>query len=258
MKTVSIVKIGGNVVDSPEALARFASAFASMEGPKILVHGGGKEATRLGERLGIPATMLEGRRVTSADTLEVVTMVYAGLINKRIVALLQREGCNALGLSGADGKAIQATRRPAAPVDYGFVGDISPDGVNAALLSALIEQGLVPVVCAITYDGDGGLLNCSADSVASAIATSMARTRPARLVYCFEQPGVMEDIDNPASLIPHIDPALYAALKERGTVSRGMLPKLDNAFRAIECGVESVVIKHADNLLSGTGTTLSK
>ena len=258
MSTLSVVKIGGNVVDNPAALAAFARSFAALEGPKILVHGGGKEATRLSERLEIPTVMLEGRRVTSAETLEVVTMVYAGLVNKRIVSLLQGEGCDPLGLSGADGRAITATRRPAAPVDYGFVGDIAPEGINTGLLSGLLGQGIVPVFCAITYDGTRGLLNCNADSVASAIATGMATVMPTRLIYCFEQPGVMENIDDPSSLIPRIDPALYASLKARGVVNKGMLPKLDNAFRAIDCGVESVVIKHADNLLLPAGTTLSK
>ena len=258
MQTLKIFKIGGNVVDNPQILSKFLADFNRVSGDKIIVHGGGKEATRLASALDVPVTMIEGRRVTDRRTLDIVTMVYAGLVNKRVVAALQAIGCNAIGLSGSDGDAIRAVRRAPEPVDYGYVGDINASSVNVRLLTDLLGCGMVPVLCAITHDGDGLLLNCNADTIASSVAVALSQVRETELIYCFEQPGVMEDIDNPASLIPHIDPALYAALKERGTVSRGMLPKLDNAFRAIECGVESVVIKHADNLLSDTGTTLSK
>lgn len=254
--SVTIVKIGGNVVDNPEALGRFVREFAAMPGRKILVHGGGKEATRLSARLEIPTTMIEGRRVTSRETLDVVTMVYAGLVNKRVVSLLQAAGCDAVGLCGADGDAIRATMRPKEPIDYGFVGDIAPEGVNARFIDSLLDAGKVPVFCAITHDGDGTLLNCNADSVASALAIGMAGTAATDLVYCFEQPGVMEDLDRPDSLIPEIIPALYASLKESGVVSKGMIPKIENALRAVELGVSSVAIKHADNLNNSTGTVI--
>ncbi len=256
MDRITVVKIGGNIVDNPEALAGFVRSFAAIEGPKILVHGGGKEATRLSERLEIPTTMIEGRRVTSRETLDVVTMVYAGLVNKRIVSMLQAEGCDAIGLSGADGNAITATRRPAHPVDYGFVGDIAPSGVNSGLLSTLLGMKYVPVFCAITHDGHGTLLNCNADTIASSIAIGASRIMPTDLIYCFEQPGVMEDIDRPDTLIPLITPGIYADLRARGVVNKGMIPKLDNSFRAIGAGVDSVIIKHADNLNTNIGTVL--
>lgn len=254
---IKVVKIGGNIVDNPEALTAFVSDFAAMPGRKILIHGGGKEATRLSSRLEIPTTMIEGRRVTSRDTLDVVTMVYAGLVNKRIVSMLQQAGCNALGLSGADGNAILATRRPATPVDYGYVGDITTSGVNTSLLAALLEAGITPVFCAITHDGNGTLLNCNADSVAAAVAIAAASIATVDLIYCFEQPGVMRDIERPDSLITSLNPSSYAALKEAGVVNKGMIPKLDNSFKAIHEGVRNVIIKHAANLLNSTGTTLS-
>lgn len=255
---ITVVKIGGNVVDNPEALARFVKAFAALEAPKILIHGGGKEATRLSQRLEIPTVMIEGRRVTSRETLDVVTMVYAGLVNKRIVSMLQAEGCDAIGLSGADANAITATRRPAEPVDYGYVGDISPEGVNDRLIASLLNAGLTPVFCAITHDGNGTLLNCNADTIASSVAIGASRILPTDLIYCFEQPGVMEDIDRPESLIPLITPESYADLRARGIVNKGMIPKLDNSFHAIDSGVGSVIIKHADNLGKPLGTVLHK
>lgn len=256
MERITVVKIGGNVVDNPEALARFADNFASLPGHKILIHGGGKEATRLSARLDIPTVMLEGRRVTSRETLDVVTMVYAGLVNKRIVSMLQARGCDAIGLSGADGNAVTATRRPPEPVDYGFVGDINASGVNTGLLHALLKARMVPVFCAVMHDGAGTLLNCNADTVAAAIAIGASAIAPVDLVYCFEQPGVMEDIARPESVIPLITPDVYASLKAAGVVSKGMIPKLDNAFRAIAEGVVSVRIKHADSLCEDAGTVL--
>ena len=255
-----VVKIGGNVVDNPQALAAFIEDFAALPSPKILVHGGGKEATRLSRELGIPTTMIEGRRVTTVETLKVVTMVYAGLINKRIVAMLQAAGCNALGLSGADGACITARRRPVGKADYGFVGDIDADGVNASFFKSLLDGGITPVVCAIEHDGSGTLLNCIADTVAAAVALGMSAAEGSdsvRLVYCFEQPGVMVDVDDPQSVIAHITPDYYAALKENEIVKDGMIPKLDNAFRAIRAGVGEVVIKQASDLNRPSGTTLT-
>lgn len=256
MDSIKVVKIGGNVVDNPEALARFISDFVKLPGRKILVHGGGKEATRMSARLDIPTTMIEGRRVTTRETLDIVTMVYAGLVNKRIVAMLQAAGCNALGLTGADANAITATRRPAEPVDYGFVGDIAPEGVSSELISSLLDAGITPVYCAITHDGHGTLLNCNADTIASSVAVGASRVAPTELVFCFEQPGVMEDINRPDSLIPLITPDIYADLRAKGVVSKGMIPKIDNAFKAISSGVTSVTIKHSDALNTGIGTVI--
>lgn len=253
-----VFKIGGNVVDNPEALDRFLRDFVKIEGPKALVHGGGKEATRLSSALGIETTMIEGRRVTTRETLDVVTMVYAGLINKRVVAKLQALGCDAIGLTGADGNCIRATRRPAKPIDYGFVGDIDPKDIDSRFILKLIENGCVPVFCAITHDGAGTLLNCNADSVASAVAMAMSREMPADLIFCFEKEGVLEDVDDPDTLVEHIDPAVYASLKERGAVNAGMIPKIDNAFKAIDNGVGSVTIKHSDNILNDRGTKISR
>ena len=171
--------------------------------------------------------------------------------------MLQAAGCNALGLSGADGDAIRATRRPATPVDYGFVGDIAPSGVNTQLMAALLDAGITPVYCAITHDGNGTLLNCNADTIASSVAIGASTIAPTDLIYCFEQPGVMLDIDRPDSLIPSITADSYARLRAEGVVNKGMIPKLDNSFRAIEAGVRSVIIKHAANLTNPTGTVLS-
>lgn len=257
MENIKVIKIGGNVVDNPEALSRFIRDFVSLPGKKILVHGGGKEATRMSAKLDIPTTMIDGRRVTDRATLDVVTMVYAGLVNKRIVSMLQAEGCNAIGLTGADGNAITATRRPATPVDYGFVGDIAPEGVNSDLIAALLDAGITPVYCAITHDGAGTLLNCNADTIASSVAVGASRIAPADLIFCFEQPGVMEDIDKPDSLIRSITPAIYADLRARGIVNKGMIPKIDNAFKAIERGVRSVTIKHSDALAIDRGTVIT-
>lgn len=253
---ITVVKIGGNIVDNPEALRRFAKFFSSFEGLKVLVHGGGKEATRLSERLEIPTVMIEGRRVTSEATLDVVTMVYAGLVNKRVVSLLQKEGCNAIGLSGADGNAIKASRRNPKPIDYGFVGDINPDEVNTTLLSTLLGGGFTPVFCAITHDGSGTLLNCNADSVAAAVAIALSRVADVDLVYCFEMPGVLEDVNRPESVIPRINMESYAELKRCGVVSKGMIPKLDNSFKALGEGVGRVIIRHADDLLSESAGTI--
>ncbi|MDE5839087.1 MAG: acetylglutamate kinase [Paramuribaculum sp.] len=255
---ITVVKIGGNVVDNPEALSRFVNDFATLEGPKILVHGGGKEATRLSARLDIPTTMIEGRRVTTRETLDVVTMVYAGLINKRIVSALQSRGCNAIGLSGADGNIIPAKKRPAAPIDYGFVGDIDAAKINTTFLATLLDSGMVPVFCAIMHDGNGSLLNCNADSVASAVAVAASTIAPTRLIFCFEKDGVLSDVDNPDSLIEAVTRSSYTTLKQDGVVNKGMIPKIDNAFAAISQGVSSVTIKHSDNLLKERGTTITE
>ncbi|MCC8070572.1 MAG: acetylglutamate kinase [Bacteroidales bacterium] len=254
---IQVIKIGGNVIDNPEALAAFVKDFAALPGRKILVHGGGKEATRLSQQMGLETKMIDGRRVTDEDTLRLVTMVYAGSINKRIVAALQAAGCQAVGLSGADGNLICATRRPARPIDYGFVGDIDPQKVNDAFIGLLLDNGYTPVVCAIEHDGQGTLLNCNADSVASSVAIAASRLATTDLTFCFEKLGVLKDVDDPASLITSITPDSYKELRAEGVVSAGMIPKIDNAFHAIDQGVRSVTIKHSDNLSRPIGTTIT-
>lgn len=246
---INVVKIGGNVIDSPSALEAFLRDFARMEGKKILVHGGGKEATRMSEGMGIKANMIEGRRVTDRATLDIVTMVYAGLINKRIVAMLQSYGCNAVGLTGADGNVIPATRRPSEPIDYGYVGDIDPVKVNDRFIASLLEEGEVPVFCAICHDGEGTLLNCNADTITSSVALAASRISPTRLTYCFEKPGVMTDIDDEASVIPLVTPESFVKLKEQGIVAAGMIPKLQNALKSAREGVSEVRICRAEDLL---------
>lgn len=253
---IEVVKIGGNVVDNPDALSAFLADFASLPSPKILIHGGGKEATRLSKTLGIKTTMIEGRRVTDADTLQVVTMVYAGLINKRIVSLLQSLGCNAVGLSGADGNLIPAKRRNPEPVDYGFVGDIDAAKVNSDMLYSLLNGEFTPVVCAICHDSNGLLLNCNADSVAGAVAVGASRLGSVRLTYCFEQPGVMRDVADSNSVIPMIDEAGFEQLRADGIVDKGMIPKLHNALRCASAGVSEVRICSSQALLGSSGTII--
>lgn len=256
MEKITVVKIGGNVIDNPDALKTFLAEFAAIEGPKILVHGGGKLATRLAERLELKVQMVDGRRITDKGTLDVVTMVYAGLINKQVVAGLQALGCNAIGLSGADGNAVTAHRRAPQPIDYGFVGDI--DRVDSALLQRLLEGGLVPVFSAIMHDGHGTLLNCNADSVASAVALGAAAVAPADLIFCFEKAGVLRDPGDESSVIPEITAESYPPLKADGTVSKGMIPKIENALKAVEQGVRSVTIRSSAHLADGIGTVIRK
>lgn len=253
---LTLVKVGGAIVENADSLSSLLDKFASIEGHKVLVHGGGRSATRIAERLGLPQQMVAGRRVTDADTLRVVTMVYAGLVNKNIVAHLQARGINALGLTGADMNVISSHRRPpkqvrmddgsTQTVDYGFVGDI--DQVNADLLADLIAKGVVPVMCPIGHDTQGSLLNTNADTIAAEVAKALARNFEVTLVYCFEKRGVLRDADDDDSVIPCITQADFPALVEQGIVSGGMLPKLENAFDAIRAGVQEVVITRADAL----------
>lgn len=254
MQPITVVKIGGNVIDNEAALERFLKRFASIEGPKMLIHGGGKLATRMATELKLEVKMIDGRRVTDRPTLDVVTMVYAGLVNKQIVARLQAAGCNAIGMSGADGNIVRAHRRPATPIDYGYVGDI--DSVDSSLLGHLLEAGLVPIFSAIMHDGEGSLLNCNADSVAQAIALGAAALAPTDLIFCFEKRGVLRDADNDNSVIDRITPEIYAKLREEGVVSGGMIPKIENALKAVAAGVKSVLIKCAEELLEESGTTI--
>ncbi|MBQ8652828.1 MAG: acetylglutamate kinase [Alistipes sp.] len=254
MEQITVIKIGGNVIDNEEVLNAFLKRFAAIEGQKILVHGGGKLASRLQKELGQEVQMIDGRRVTDRATLDVVTMVYAGLVNKQIVAKLQAAGCNAIGLSGADGNIVRAHRRAAKPIDYGFVGDI--DEVDSTMLRSLLEAGLTPVFSAIMHDGEGTLLNCNADSVTQAVALGASRIAPTDLVFCFEKKGVLRDAEDERSVIERITPASYATLKADGIVSGGMIPKIENALRAVAEGVRTVRIKQADDLLCKAGTTI--
>ena len=254
MEQLKVIKIGGNVIDNPAALESFLERFATIPGAKILVHGGGAIASRTLKAMGIEPVMIEGRRVTDADTLQVVTAVYAGLINKTIVATLQKYGCNAAGLSGADCNAIVSRKRPATPIDYGFVGDV--EKVRAEAFGMFLAAGIAPVVCAINHDGKGTLLNTNADTVASSIAVAMSSLYDTELVMCFEKNGVLYDKDDDNSVIPQIDKPLFESLKAEGRINAGMLPKLKNAFDAIAGGVSRVTIKNSDNLTENIGTTI--
>jgi acetylglutamate kinase len=261
MKPLTIVKIGGNVIDNSENLHYFLEDFSALEGDKILVHGGGKVATDLGVSMGVEAKMVDGRRITDIHTLRIVTMAYAGLINKNIVAQLQARSCNAIGLTGADGNTIRAVKRPVKTIDYGFVGDLDENSVSVGTINSLIQAGLVPVFCAITHDGDTQLLNTNADTVASAIAVAMSVVYDTKLMYCFEKKGVLRDVEDDDSVVSEIRMDEFESLQAEGVVSGGMIPKLHNAFEAIKSGVKEVYIGHADELLKkgeNKGTRLIK
>lgn len=239
---IEVIKIGGNVIDDEEALGDFLKSFALKKGPKVLVHGGGKLATRLASRLGVETKMIDGRRITDDQTLDLVTMVYGGLTNKQLVARLHALGCPAIGLSGADGNVMPATLRKKDPVDYGWVGDPDSSHVNVSLLMSILQQGITPVFCSLTHDGQGHLLNTNADTIASTVAVALAAKAEVTLTYCFGQPGVLRNDGDPSSVIPVITPDLFEQLKADGIVSKGMLPKLHNAFEALKKGVRKVRI----------------
>jgi len=243
-----VIKIGGNVIDNSESLYRFLKDFTALNGYKILVHGGGKVATQISETLGVETKLVDGRRITDIETLRVVTMVYAGLINKNIVAQLQRFGNNAIGLTGADGDFIRTKKRPVKTIDYGFVGDIDDNSINPQSISNLMYAGFTPVFCALTHDGEGQLLNTNADTIASALAVALAKMYDTTLIYCFEKKGVLKDINDESTLLNKIDHKSYEELKASQIIHSGMLPKMDNAFSAISCGVKSVIIGHSDDL----------
>jgi acetylglutamate kinase len=257
---LTIVKIGGNIIDDETALTGFLSAFAALNGPKILVHGGGKLATDLAAQLGVAQTMNEGRRITDAPTLRIVTMVYAGWINKGLVARLNAAGLCAIGLCGADAGLIPAVRRPVKTIDYGFVGDVLTDQINIAFLRDALAQGLTPVVAPISAAADGQLLNVNADTIAQSLAIALAAHTEVDLIYSFDKPGVMLDVQDPGSVIPVLDRTLYAQLRADGAVHSGMIPKLDNAFFALEQGVRRVMLGQAvqlTDLTAGkTGTVI--
>jgi acetylglutamate kinase len=252
MNKLFIIKIGGNVLDKPDALKSFLRDFASIKEPKVLIHGGGKIATKIGDQLGIESNYVNGRRITDAATLDLVTMVYGGLVNKQIVASLQPLGCNAMGITGADGNMIKAVKRPVKDIDYGFVGDIQPDGVNTSLLFFLLKQNVVPVFAPLTY-ADGKMLNTNADTIASVLAVSMSKHFDVRLIYCFEKKGVLMDVNKEDSVITHLTKKLYEDLLTKKVFADGILPKLENAYGAIHAGVKEVLIGDASDLLKNTG-----
>ena len=255
-ESLSIVKIGGNIVDNPEALESFLNDFKKLEGNKLLVHGGGVMASKLAKQLGIETKMVSGRRITDEETLKVVTMVYSGWINKNIVASLQKIGCNAIGLSGADANCIPSIKRSPVPIDFGFVGDPDPDRVNSSFISQLIESDITPVFCAITHDENGSLLNTNADTIAYSVATGLSDSYITSLYYCFEKEGVLKDINNPDSLIETMNLEECEVYKKEGIIADGMIPKMENSFKSISNGVSEVVILHANNILTRKGTIL--
>lgn len=256
MEKLTIIKVGGKIVEEEATLNKLLADFSAIEGYKILVHGGGRSATKIASRLGIESKMVNGRRITDAETLKVVTMVYGGLVNKNIVAGLQARGVNALGLTGADMDVIRSVKRPVRDVDYGFVGDV--EKVNASFLADLINKGVVPVMAPLTHDGKGNMLNTNADTIAGETAKAMASLFDVTLVYCFEKKGVLRDENDDDSVIPQITRAEFDAYVADGTIQGGMIPKLENSFSAINAGVSQVVITLASAINEDAGTIIKK
>jgi len=254
MDRLTIIKVGGKVVEEPESLSALLDQFNKISGNKILVHGGGRTATEIADKLGIETKMVDGRRITDADMLEVVTMVYGGLVNKRIVASLQARNCNAIGLTGADLDLIRAKKRPVKEIDYGFVGDI--DDVNTRELRLLINENIIPVIAPLTHDGKGNLLNTNADTIASEIAIELANYYSIYLFYCFEKRGVLINPEDESSVIHDLNLSLFNKYQKEGVISAGMIPKLENGFRAKRLGVKEVLITNLENIVTGRGTRL--
>lgn len=257
MGDIFVIKIGGNVIDDANALAAFLQDLSAVSGKKVLVHGGGKIATRMAEQLGIPQQIVEGRRITDAETLKIATMVYAGYVNKNIVAMLQANGCSAIGMSGADGNLVQSHKRVNASIDYGYVGDV--DQINTQLIRQLFDMFDTIVVSSITHDNKGQLLNTNADTIAQEIAKALSKECNVDLVYCFEKKGVLLDINNEGSVVPKMDRFKFEKLKELGVIYEGMIPKLTNAFAAVDSGVRKVIIGNAAELkqiISGNAGTV--
>lgn len=254
MQKLTLVKVGGKIVEDPETLNQLLKDFSEIEGQKVLVHGGGRSATALAAKLGIESQMVNGRRITDAETLKVVTMVYGGLVNKQIVACLQAIGVNALGLTGADLNYMQSEKRPVKDVDYGFVGDVKK--VNASILADLIEQGVVPVLAPLTHDNQGNMLNTNADTIAGEAAKALANYFDVTLMYCFEKKGVLMNEKDDESVIPEITPELFEQYVTAGVIQGGMIPKLENSFDAIKSGVKQVVITRADLIHTNLGTKI--
>ncbi|MDB5192201.1 MAG: acetylglutamate kinase [Segetibacter sp.] len=258
-----VIKIGGNVIDDAGALDAFLASFAQIEGYKILIHGGGKIATKIGEQIGVESKYINGRRITDDATIDLVTMVYGGLVNKKVVAQLQVKGVNAIGLTGADGNIIPATKRPVKDVDFGWVGDVETSQLNVENLKLFLDAGLTPVFAPLTHDEQGHILNTNADTIASSLAVALSPDYNVRLIYCFEKKGVLESIEDESSVITHINKAKYAQLLSEQKLFEGILPKLDNAFAAIDAGVSEVLIGDAKDLLQNTrsetsGTLITK
>lgn len=252
MEKLVLIKVGGKIVEEEDTLRQLLNDFAAIEGYKVLVHGGGRSATKLAAQLGIESQMVNGRRITDAETLKVVTMVYGGLVNKNIVAGLQAVGVNALGLTGADMNLMRSDKRPVADVDYGFVGDVKE--VNAGLLATLIHQGIVPVLAPLTHDKQGHMLNTNADTIAGEAAKALAKHFDVTLMFCFEKKGVLLDENDDESVIPEIDRVAFKEYVEKGIVQGGMIPKLENAYQAIDAGVKQVIITQASEIHKGKGT----
>jgi len=251
-----IIKVGGKVVEEEATLSQLLNDFAAIQGHKILIHGGGRSATKIASQLGIESKMVNGRRITDADTLNVVTMVYGGLVNKNIVAGLQARGVNALGLTGADMDVIRSVKRPVKDVDYGFVGDV--EQVNATILRDLIQKGIVPVMAPLTHDGNGNMLNTNADTIAGETAKALAGIFDVTLVFCFEKRGVLKDESDDNSVIPLITRAEFDAYVAQGIIQGGMIPKLENSFSAINAGVSQVVITLSSAINKNEGTRIIK
>lgn len=256
MNKLFIIKIGGNVLDDQQMLTAFLKDFASIKEPKILIHGGGKIATKIGNQLGIESNYINGRRITDAGTLDLVTMVYGGLVNKQLVATLQNLSCNAIGVTGADANLISAVKRPVKEIDYGFVGDIRPTGVNTALLHELLKQNTVPVFAPLTH-ADGNMLNTNADTIASVLAVALSKHFDVRLIFCFEKKGVLKNVNDAGSVITHLPKKLYDEYFAQGVFADGILPKLENAYAAIDAGVKEVLIGESIDLVKNTGQETS-
>ena len=252
---LTVVKVGGAILEDAVSLSGFLDRFVALPGLKILVHGGGRAATSLAAKLGIESKMVEGRRITDAETLDIVTMVYGGLVNKKTVAALQARNCNAAGFTGADLNLVKARKRPVAEIDYGFVGDIT--AVQSGAFANLLQLGITPVVAPLTHDGNGQFLNTNADTMASAIAIAMSTLYEVTLIFCFEKPGVLLNADDDTSVIPQLSAGLYQSLKEQKIIHSGMIPKLDNSFAALQQGVKQVIITSAITLNPETGTRIS-
>jgi acetylglutamate kinase len=252
MEQLFVIKIGGNVIDDPQKLEGFLRSFASVKGKKILVHGGGKIATKIGTGLGIEPNYHQGRRITDDKTIDLVTMVYGGLVNKKIVASLQALGNNSIGLTGADANVIRAVKRPVKEIDFGWVGDIPRHSINTSFLVSLFSQDITPVFAALTHDNQGHILNTNADTIASQLAVSLSGAFDVRLIYCFEKKGVLMDVEDDHSVIGRIDHALYQQLLTEKKLFEGIIPKIDNAFDAINSGVREVLIGDSSDLLANT------
>ena len=252
MEKLTLIKVGGKIVEEPDTLQQLLRDFSSIEGHKVLVHGGGRSATKIASQLGIESQMVNGRRITDAEMLKVVTMVYGGLVNKNIVAGLQSLQVKALGLTGADMNIMRSDKRPVKDVDYGFVGDVKE--VNADVLASLIQQGIVPVLAPLTHDKQGHMLNTNADTIAGEAAKALAKYFDVTLMFCFEKKGVLLNEDDDESVIPEIDRASFQKYVAEGIIQGGMIPKLENAFQAIDAGVKEVIITQASEIHKHTGT----